>query len=90
VCLHDSIRSTNVATVDNPQWASESDTYVTVQGKLKSTTVDLGQYNGLEEIILGFPFDESTGISLPNAGVFTTIDGGAIIDTQRMNCRVMR
>ncbi len=67
-------------TVENPQWTSETDTYVTLQGKLKPTSVDLAQYNGLEEIILDFPFDEGSGISLANAGVFTTIDGGAIID----------
>lgn len=67
-------------TIKNPKWKSESNTYVTVQGELKPTKVDLGEFNGVEEIIIGFPFDKSSGISLANAGVFTTIDGEVIVD----------
>ena len=68
------------ATIENPEWTSVTDTYVAVRGQLKSNTVDLGEYIGLDEITLGFPFDESSGLALANAGVFTTIDGGARIN----------
>lgn len=68
------------ATVENPVWTSESEDYVTLQGTLKNKSLPIGPFEQVDEIILGFPYDPDLGISLANAGVFTTIEGGVMVD----------
>lgn len=62
-------------TTQNPVWKNESGDYVTVQAEVNG-------YDDLEEIILGFPYSEE-GISLANAGIFTSIDGAIKVNGER-------
>lgn len=64
--------------VEKPIWTSESETYVTVSGKINLPSFMVEKYGDVEEIILGFPF--SDGMALANAGAFTTIDGAVKVD----------